>query len=147
MLYLAIASYSGVAGIGWPMEVVIVGGRTMYRPSRNVTCAGSVFLHIVNSAYWSAFTFDWWGPLRIKVETGHQLSTAALVASPEGRREEGTWNHWRLGGGGEALGMMRAPIDQSGDTIQAASEGWKLASSEDNPCPSSSAPFSGASPT
>ena len=81
--YMAFASYSGVAGVGWPLESVVIGGKLIYRPSVTATSADTVLLHILELSEWKAFAFKWWGPLHIRVETGHVLAAVSLAAAPE----------------------------------------------------------------
>lgn len=81
--HLAVASYSGIATLGWPMEACHIGGRLMYKLRADVGSSDTPFMHIVSLDGWSAFTFSWWGPTRINVETGHAMTLPALYAVPD----------------------------------------------------------------
>lgn len=82
--YLAIASYSGVAAVGWPMQEIRIGAHTFYGLAAQLSWSDTPFLHIVNLSEWRAFSFEWAGPLHVKLMTKENQGSTRLFAVPDG---------------------------------------------------------------
>lgn len=82
--FLAVASYSGVAAVGWPMRAVKLGGKTLYGLATDVQWSDTPFLHIISLDEWRAFSFEWAGPLELKISTGARPPQTRLLAVPDG---------------------------------------------------------------
>lgn len=77
--YLAFASYSGIAGWGWPLVAEECRKRTIYRLDSTATPEDIAMLYIVDLEEWQATTFDWAGKLRMKVEFGWEHAPLTIV--------------------------------------------------------------------
>lgn len=77
--YLAFASYSGIAGWGWPLVAQECGRRVIYRLDDNATPEDTALFHVTDLQDWQATTFDWAGKLRMDIEFGWKSAPLCIV--------------------------------------------------------------------
>lgn len=77
--YLAFASYSGIAGWGWPLVAHECRRRVVYTLDSKALPQDIALLYVIDVQEWQATTFDWAGKLRMELELDWKRAPLGMV--------------------------------------------------------------------